>query len=150
MDNNSTLKLHRIFNAPPERVFRAFIDVNALSKWLAPNGFTATVHQHDPVQGGQYNITLTNFGNGDRYRFKGQYLEIKPNEMIRYTDQLCDEDDEVSGSITEKTIEIKPTFMGTEVNITQTGLLKIQPMEACYLDWQQSLYLLERLVNIEH
>lgn len=150
MDKQDTLTLHRIFNAPPERVFRAFTDADALSKWLAPNGFTAKINAFEPFEGGVYDIIFTNFGNGESYHFKGKYVEIQPNQKIRYTDQLCDDDYASHGPITEKIIEIKPTFMGTEVNITQTGLLQIQPMEACYLDWQQSLYLLERLVNVAH
>lgn len=150
MNQQNTLTLHRIFNAPPERVFRAFTDADALSKWLAPHGFTAKINAFEPKEGGAYDIVFTNFGNGERYHFKGEYVEILPNKKIRYTDQLCDEHDDMNGLITEKTIEIKPSFMGTEVNITQTGLLKVQPMEACYLDWQQSLYLLERLISVEH
>ena len=150
MDNKQTLTLHRIFHAPPERVFRAFTDAAALCKWLAPNGYTAKINQFEPIDGGQYSITLTNFSNGDIFHFKGQYVEILPNRKIRYTDQLCDEDKEISGSITEKTIEITPSFMGTEVHITQTGLLEVQPREACYLDWQQSLHLLGCLINPEY
>ena len=147
MIKDNILTLHRIFNAPSECIFRAFLDANALVKWLAPNGYTATIHQFEPVEGGHYNITLTNFRSGECYRFKGQYLEIKPNQFIRYTDQLCDEHDEVRGAMTEKLIELNPSFLGTELNITQTGLLEFQPKEVCYLDWQQSLHLLENLVG---
>lgn len=142
-----SLYLHRVFNAPPERVYRAFIEASALAKWVAPNGYTAIVHQLQAIAGGGYNITLNHFKTGENFIFKGKYLELIPCERIRYTDQLCDEEGEVSGSVTEKTIQFDASFMGTEVTIHQTGLLERQPKEACYLDWQQSLSLLELLVS---
>ena len=149
-EKENVLTLHRIFNAPAECIFNAFLDADALAKWLAPHGYTATINHLEPYEGGHYDITLTHFRSGRRYRFKGQYLEIKPNEFIRYTDQLCDDEDEAKGAMTEKMIELKPSFLGTELNITQTGLLEFQPKEVCYLDWQQSLYLLENLIGSDH
>ena len=144
-----TLYLHRVFHAPPERVYRAFVQADALVKWLAPNGYTAIVHQLEAVEGGNYNITLNDFVTGEKYTFKGQYLELQPFELIRYTDQLCDENGDVSGSITEKLIKFEANFMGTELSIQQTGLVERKPKEATYLDWQQSLSLLEMLINNE-
>ena len=145
-----TLHLHRIFNAPIERVYRAFTEAEALTKWLPPNGYTAKITHFEPVADGAYEIILNNFITDEKYIFKGKYLELIPYKLIRYTDQLCDENGEVSGSITEKTIQFEASFMGTEVTIQQTGLLERQLKEACYLDWQQSLSLLALLATNEH
>lgn len=145
-----TLHLHRVFNAPPERVYRAFIEAEALSKWLAPNGYTAVIHALEPVAGGGYHITLSNFKTGDHFTVQGKYLELLPNQLIHYTDQVCDESGEINGAFTEKTIHFNANFMGTEISIEQTGLLDHQPKEVLYLEWQQSLSLLELLVNNDH
>lgn len=145
-----TLHLHRVFNAPPERVYRAFLEAEALSKWLAPNGYTAVVHTLEPVAGGEYHITLNNFKTGDQLSVKGKYLELLPNQLIRYSDQLCDDSGGLTTEFTEKTIHFDANFMGTEITIEQTGFSSHQPKEILYLEWQQSLSLLELLVNNDH
>lgn len=143
---SGTVRLHRVFNAPPERVFKAFLDPDALVKWMAPHGFTAKVHHLDPQVGGSYTMSFTNFSTGHSHSFSGKYIEIVPNQLLRYTDQFDDPD--LPGEI-QMTIELKPVLVGTEVNITQAGLPDVIPVEACYLGWQESLYLFSLLVEAE-
>ena len=142
----NTVELHRVFSAPPERVYKAFLDPDALVKWMPPHGFTATVHHLDARIGGSYKMSFTNFSTGSTHRFGGTYIEIIPNQLIRYTDQF--EDPHLMGEIQMK-IELKPVLVGTEVRITQSGLPIEIPVEACYLGWQESLQLLALLVNPE-
>ena len=143
---SGTVRLHRVLNAPPERVFKAFLDPDALVKWMAPHGFTAKVHHLDPQVGGSYKMSFTNFSTGHSHSFSGKYIEILPNLLLRYTDQFDDPD--LPGEI-QMTIELKPVLVGTEVNITQAGLPDVIPVEACYLGWQESLYLFSLLVEAE-
>lgn len=142
----STVKLHRVFTAPPERVFRAFIDPDALVKWMAPHGFTAIVHHLDAKVGGSYKMSFSNFTTGTSQSFGGTYHEIMPNQLLRYTDQF--DDPNLPGQI-EVTIQLHPVSVGTEVHITQSGIPDVIPAEACYLGWQESLQLLTLLVNAE-
>jgi uncharacterized protein YndB with AHSA1/START domain len=142
----STVKLHRVFTAPPERVFRAFIDPDALVKWMAPHGFTAKVHHLDAKVGGSYKMSFSNFTTGTSQSFGGTYHEIMPNQLLRYTDQF--DDPNLPGQI-EVTIQLHPVSVGTEVHITQSGIPDLIPAEACYLGWQESLQLLTLLVNAE-
>ncbi|QER38782.1 SRPBCC family protein [Acinetobacter suaedae] len=139
-----TVKLHRVFSAPSERVFKAFLDPDALVKWMAPHGFTAKVHHLDPQKGGTYKISFTNFSTGQVHSFSGTYLELIPNELLRYTDKF--DDPNLAGDI-QVTIEMKQVMVGTEVYITQEGIPDAIPVEACYLGWQESLYLLSLLVE---
>ena len=143
---SGTVRLHRVLNAPPERVFKAFLDPDALVKWMAPHGFTAKVHHLDPQVGGSYKMSFTNFSTGHSHSFSGKYIEIVPNQLLRYTDQFDDPD--LPGEI-QMTIELKPVLVGTEVNITQAGLPDVIPVEFCYLGWQESLYLFSLLVEAE-
>lgn len=142
----STVKLHRVFTAPPERVFRAFTDPDALVKWMAPHGFTAKVHHLDAKVGGSYKMSFSNFTTGTSQSFGGTYHEIMPNQLLRYTDQF--DDPNLPGQI-EVTIQPHPVSVGTEVHITQSGIPDVIPAEACYLGWQESLQLLTLLVNAE-
>ena len=142
----STVKLHRVFTAPPERVFRAFIDPDALVKWMAPHGFTAKVHHLDAKVGGSYKMSFSNFTTGTSQSFGGTYHEIMPNQLLRYTDQF--DDPNLPGQI-EVTIQLHSVSVGTEVHITQSGIPDLIPAEACYLGWQESLQLLTLLVNAE-
>ena len=142
----STVKLHRVFTAPPERVFRAFIDPDALVKWMAPHGFTAKVHHLDAKVGGSYKMSFSNFTTGTSQSFGGTYHEIMPNQLLRYTDQF--DDPNLPGQI-EVTIQLHPVSVGAEVHITQSGIPDLIPAEACYLGWQESLQLLTLLVNAE-
>ncbi len=142
----STVKLHRVFTSPPERVFRAFIDPDALVKWMAPQGFTAKVHHLAAKVGGSYKMSFSNFTTGTSQSFGGTYHEIMPNQLLRYTDQF--DDSNLPGQI-EVTIQLHPVSVGTEVHITQSGIPDVIPAEACYLGWQESLQLLTLLVNAE-
>ena len=142
----NTVKLHRVFTAPPERVFKAFIDPDALVKWMAPHGFTAKVHHLDAKVGGTYKMSFSNFSTGTSQSFGGTYHEIIPNQLLRYTDQF--DDPNLPGQI-EVTIQLNPVSVGTEVYITQSGIPDVIPVEACYLGWQESLQLLTLLVTPE-
>lgn len=139
-----TVKLHRVFRAPAERVYRAFLDPDALVKWMAPHGFTAKVHQIDARVGGTYRMSFTNFGTGKSHSFGGTYVELKPNELIRYTDKF--EDQNLPGEI-QVTITLRTVLCGTEVEIVQSGLPAAIPVEFCYLGWQESLSLLANIVD---
>lgn len=143
---SNSVKLHRVFSAPPARVYKAFLDSEALVKWLPPHGFTAKVHHMDARVGGQYKMSFTNFSTGNTQAFGGTYMELIPNELIRYTDQF--DDPNLPGQI-EVTITLKQVSVGTEVNISQTGIPEAIPAEACYLGWQESLQLLTLLVQAD-
>ena len=142
----STIRLHRVLRAKPERVYRAFLDPDAKVKWLPPNGFTGKVHHIDSRVGGSYKMSFTNFTTGKSHSFSGQYLELAPHERIRYTDRF--DDPNLPGAM-QVTINLKQVSCGTEVNITQEGVPDIIPAEACYLGWQESLALLAKLVEAE-
>jgi uncharacterized protein YndB with AHSA1/START domain len=141
-----TVSLHRVLRATPERIYRAFLDADAMVKWLPPNGFTGKVHQMDAQVGGIYKMSFTNFTTGQSHSFGGQYLELVPHERIRYTDTF--DDPNVPGEM-QTTIGLKPVSCGTELTIVQEGLPDVIPLEACYLGWQESLTLLAKLVEAE-
>jgi uncharacterized protein YndB with AHSA1/START domain len=142
----NTVRLHRVLRAPPERVYRAFLDADAMAKWLPPNGFTGKVHHLNKKVGGTYKMSFTNFTTGKSHAFGGKYLELAPNERIRYTDKF--DDPNLPGEM-QTTIGLKQVFCGTELNITQAGIPAAIPAEACYLGWQESLTLLAKLVEAE-
>ena len=144
--STNTVRLHRILRATPEKVYRAFLDSDALPKWLPPNGFTGKVHQMEAKVGGSYKMSFTNFTTGKSHSFGGTYVELKPHERIRYTDKF--DDPNLSGKM-ETTITLKAVSCGTELNIVQAGLPEAIPVEACYLGWQESLTLLAKLVEAE-
>ena len=146
MSNANTVRFHRVLRAKPERVYRAFLDADAMAKWLPPNGFTGKVHQLEAKVGGTYKMSFTNFSTGKSHSFGGTYLELKPNEHIRYTDKF--DAPGLPGEM-QTTITLKPVFCGTELNITQEGIPSAIPAEACYLGWQESLELLAKLVEAE-
>ena len=146
MSNTNTVRLHRVLRATPERVYKAFLDADAMAKWLPPNGFTGKVHQLDAKVGGTYKMSFTNFTTGKSHSFGGKYLELKPGERLRYTDTF--DDPNLPGEM-QTTINLKQVFCGTEVNITQEGIPAVIPAEACYLGWQESLVLLAKLVEAE-
>jgi len=145
-NNTNTVRLHRVLRAKPERVYRAFLDPDAMVKWLPPNGFTAKVHQMDAKVGGTYKMSFTNFTTGSSHSFGGKYLELKPNELLRYTDKF--DNPGLPGEMIT-TIALKQVFCGTELNITQEGIPAVIPAEACYMGWQESLILLAKLVEAE-
>ncbi len=145
MDTN-TIRLHRVLKAPPERVYRAFLDPAAMCKWLPPNGFTGQVHHLEAKVGGTYKMSFTNFSTGNSHSFGGEYLELTPNERIRHTDKF--DDPNLPGEM-QTTITFKKVFCGTELNIVQEGVPGVIPAEACYLGWQESLRLLTQLVEAE-
>lgn len=141
-----TVKLHRVFKAPPDKVYRAFIDPAAMCKWLPPYGFTATMHESDARVGGGYRMSFTNFGTGSSHAFGGRYLELRPGERIVYTDQF--DDPNLAGEM-RCTVTLRKVLCGTEVQITQEGLPDAIPVEMCYLGWQESLMQLATLVDPE-
>ena len=145
-NNTNTVRLHRVLRAKPERVYRAFLDPDAMVKWLPPNGFTAKVHQADARVGGSYKMSFTNFTTGKSHSFGGKYLELKPGELLRYTDKF--DDPNLPGEI-QVTVSLKQVFCGTELNVTQEGIPAVIPTEACYMGWQESLILLAKLVEAE-
>jgi uncharacterized protein YndB with AHSA1/START domain len=142
----NTVRLHRVLTTTSEKAYRAFSEPDALAKWLPPNGFTCTVHHMDPKVGGSYRMSFRNFTTGHAHAFSGQYLELVPNERLRYTDHF--EDPNLPGEI-QVTVTLKQVSVGTEVSILQEGLPDVMPVEACYLGWQQSLRNLARLVEPE-
>src|SRR5437763_12162453 len=144
--STSTIRLHRVLRAPPDRVYRAFLDPDAMAKWLPPNGFTCKVHHMDAKVGGTFRMSFSNFTTGSSHSFGGEYLEIVPNERIRYTDRF---DDPNLPGVIEVTVILKPVSVGTEINIEQANLPAAIPVEACYLGWQQSLNQLAALVEPE-
>ncbi len=142
----NTIRLHRVVRATPERLYRAFLDADAMVKWLPPNGFTGKVHHMDATVGRTFKMSFTNFTTGKSHSFGGQYLELVPHERIRYTDNF--DDPNLPGEI-HVTVILKKVFCGTEVNIVQEGVPDVIPAEACYLGWQESLILLGKLVEAE-
>src|SRR5438309_9741308 len=142
----NTIKLHRVLRATPERIYRAFLDADAKAKWLPPNGFTGKVHHQDAKVGGTYKMSFTNFTTGKSHSFGGKYVELVPNERIRYTDKF--DDPNLPGTI-QVTVSLKKVSVGTELDIVQEGLPDVIPVEACYLGWQQSLRNLANLVEPE-
>ena len=145
-NNTNTIRLHRVLRAAPERIYRAFLDADAMAKWLPPNGFTGKVHHLDAKIGGTYKMSFTNFTTGKSHSFGGTYLELKPHERIRYTDRF--DAPNLPGEM-QTTITLKQVFCGTELNVTQEGIPAAIPAEACYLGWQESLTLLAKLVEAE-
>ncbi|MBA3979657.1 MAG: polyketide cyclase [Alcanivorax sp.] len=141
-----TIRLHRVVQAPAERVYRAFLDPDAKAKWLPPNGFTGRVHEMDARVGGRYRMSFTNFTTGNSHFFGGEYHELVPNQRIRFTDTF--EDPNLPGTI-EVTVELREVSLGTEIRITQDGVPDVIPAEACYVGWQESLILLAKLVEPE-
>ena len=144
--STNTIRLHRVLRAKPERIYRAFLDPDAMAKWLPPNGFTGKVHQMDAKLGGIHKMSFTNFTTGKSHSFGGEYLELTPNQRIRYTDKF--DDPNLPGEI-QTTITLQEVSVGTELNIVQEGVPGIIPAEACYLGWQESLTLLAKLVEAE-
>jgi uncharacterized protein YndB with AHSA1/START domain len=142
----NTIRLHRVLRAQPERVYRAFLNAEAMAKWLPPNGFTGKVHQMDAKVGGTYKMSFTNFTTGKSHSFGGTYLELTPHERIRYTDKF--DDPNLTGEM-QTTITLKKVSCGVEINIVQEGVPAAIPAEACYLGWQESLILLAKLVEAE-
>ena len=140
----NTVKLHRVLRAAPQRIYRAFLDADAMAKWLPPFGFTCKVHQMDARVGGTFKMSFSNFSTGNGHSFGGEYRELVPNERIRYTDKF--DDPNLPGEI-EVTVVLRPVSCGTELNITQTGLPDVIPLEMCYLGWQESLVQLAHLVE---
>lgn len=139
-----TVQLHRVITAPPERVYRAFTDPDALVKWMAPHGFTAKVHSIDVRNGGSYKMSFTNFTTKSSHSFGGKYAEVKPNELLKYTDKF--DDPNMPGEM-QMTISFRKVAVGTELKITQEGIPDAIPPEMCYLGWQQSLNMLIQLVE---
>src|SRR5689334_1919736 len=138
-NNTNTVQLHRVLRATPERVYRAFLDADAMAKWLPPNGFTGKVHQMDAKVGGGYKMSFTNFSTGKSHSFGGKYLELKPGALIRYTDAF--DDPALPGEMLT-TVSLSAVSCGTELRVVQEGLPDVIPVEACYLGWQESLTLL--------
>lgn len=144
MVSTGTVKLHRVLKAPAERVFKAFIDADALAKWLPPNGFTGNVHEMNPTVGGKYKMSFTNFSTGSSHAFGGEYLEIVENKRLSYTDRF--DAPNLPGEM-RTTITFTPVSVGTELRIVQEGIPAAIPVEACYLGWQESLALLAQLIE---
>ena len=142
----NTVRLHRVLRAPAERIYRAFLDPDALSKWLPPHGFIGKVHHLDAKVGGSYKMSFTNWTTGTTHSFGGKYLELIPNERIRHTDVF--DDPNLPGEM-QVTITLKKVSVGTDVSIVQEGIPDAIPAEACYLGWQESLTLLTQLVEPE-
>lgn len=142
----NTVRLHRVLRANPDRVYRAFIEADAMVKWLPPHGFTGKVHQMEAKVGGSYRMSFTNFSTGKSHSFGGTYLELTPHECLRYTDRF--EDPNLPGEMVT-TVRLRPVFCGTELSISQEGIPAMIPVEACYLGWQESLAMLAQLVEPE-
>lgn len=142
----STIRLHRVLRATPERVYKAFTDLDAKVKWLPPNGFTGRVHHMDVKVGGAYKMSFTNFTTGNSHSWTGKFTELTPHERICYSDKF--DDPNLPGEM-QVTVTLKKVLVGTEVNITQEGIPDVIPPEACYLGWQESLTLLAKLVEAE-
>jgi uncharacterized protein YndB with AHSA1/START domain len=142
----NTIQLHRVLRATPDRVYRAFLDPDAMAKWLPPNGFTGKVHHMDPRVGGSYKMSFTNFTSGKSHSFGGEYVELVSNERLSYIDRF--DDPNVPGEM-RVTVALRKVLVGTELNIVQQGVPDVIPAEACYLGWQESLTLLAKLVEAE-
>jgi uncharacterized protein YndB with AHSA1/START domain len=144
--STNTIRLHRVLRAPPERIYRAFLDADAMAKWLPPNGYTGKVHRMDAKVGGTYRMSFTNFSTGHGHSFGGEYLELVPYERIRYTGKF--DDPGLPGEM-QTTVTLRKVSCGTELDAVQEGIPGVIPPEACYLGWQDSLALLARLVEAE-
>ena len=144
--NTHTIRLHRVLRAPPERIYRAFLDPDAMVKWLPPHGFTGKVHAMDARVGGQHRMSFTNLATGEAHTFGGTYVELTPNERIRYTDRF--DDPGLTGEM-QVSITLTRVSCGTDVSVTQEGVPAVIPAEMCYLGWQESLSLLALLVQAE-
>lgn len=142
----NTVKLHRVLRAPPQRVYRAFLDPDAMAKWLPPHGFTGKVEHIKAEVGGTYKMSFTNFTTGNSHSFGGEFLELVPNERIRHTDKF--DDPNLPGQM-QTTVSLKKVSVGTELTVVQEGIPSAIPVEACYLGWQESLTLLAQLVEPE-
>jgi uncharacterized protein YndB with AHSA1/START domain len=142
----STIRLHRVLATKPEKVYRAFVEADAMAKWLPPNGFTCSVHHFEPTVGGTFRMSFRNFTSGNSHSFGGEYLELVPGERVRYVDRF--DDPNLPGEM-EVTVELKKVSVGTEINITQSGIPDLIPPEACYLGWQESLRNMARLIEPE-
>jgi len=142
----NTVRLHRVHRAPPERIYRAFLDADAMAKWVPPHGFTGKVHDLDAKVGGTYKMSFTNSNTGKSHSFGGKYLELMPDERIRHTDKF--DDPNLPGEM-QTMISLKKVLVGTEVDIVQEGIPEVIPTEACHLGWQESLVLLAHLVEAE-
>jgi uncharacterized protein YndB with AHSA1/START domain len=142
--SSRSVHLHRVLKTSPDKVYRAFLEGGALAKWLPPYGFTCTVHHLDAKVGGTFRMSFRNFGSGNGHSFGGEYLELVPNERIRYTDKF--EDPNLPG-VLEVTVSLTPVICGTELKVTQTGIPDVIPLEMCYLGWQESLEQLAKLVE---
>ena len=140
----NTVRLHRVLATKPEKIYRAFLEADAIAQWLPPNGFTCTVHQLEAKVGGTHRMSFRNFTTGNSHAFGGEYLELAPNERLRYTDRF--EDSNLPGEM-QVTVTLKPVSVGTELNIVQEGVPDVIPLEACYLGWQESLRKLAKLVE---
>ena len=141
-----TVRLHRVFRAPADRIYRAFLDAEAMAKWLPPHGFTGKVHQMDAQVGGRYRMSFTNFSNGLAHAFGGQYLELVPGARLRYTARF--DDPQLPGEM-QTTVVLTPVLVGTALDVVQEGIPGVIPPEACHLGWQESLGLLAQLVEAE-
>ncbi|MGE0816312.1 MAG: SRPBCC family protein [Vicinamibacterales bacterium] len=144
--SDRSVRLHRILKAPPERVYRAFLDPEALAKWLPPHGFTCKVHHLEAIVGGTYRMSFTNFTTGHRHTFGGKFLELTPNGRIRHTDTF--DDPNMPGEM-ETTVSLEPSVMGTSLQVVQSGIPEPIPLDGCYLGWRESLELLQQLVEPE-
>lgn len=144
--STNTITLHRVLRAPPERVYRAFLDADAMAKWLAPHGFTCHVHLMNAVVGGSYKMSFTNFSGGGGNSFGGDYLELVPHQRIRYTARF---DDANLPGLMETAVTLEQVFCGTEMTVVQSGIPAMIPVQACYMGWQESLTLLAQLVEPE-
>ncbi len=144
MTSNNTVRLHRVLTAKPEKVYRAFLEPDAMARWLPPNGFTGKVHHMDAKVGGTFAMSFTNFTTGATHSFGGDFLELVPHERLRYTDVF--DDPNLPGVMTV-TVTLKAVSVGTELTVTQEGVPEMIPLEACYLGWQESLRNLARLVE---
>ncbi len=143
---SNTVRLHRVLRTTPDHVYRAFLDADALCKWLPPHGFTARMHQQEPKVGGSYRMSFTNFTTGHSHAFGGKYLELAPGETLRYTAVF--EDPNLPGEM-QTTVSLRKVFCGVELNVVQEGIPDVIPAEACYLGWQESLTLLAQLVEAQ-
>lgn len=144
--STQTVRLHRVLRAPPERVYRAFLDADAMTKWLPPHGFTGKVYELDARVGGRYRMSFTNFTTGGSHAFGGEYLELVPHSRIRYNGVF--DDPNLPGQM-QTTVSLRAVFCGTELHVVQEGIPEVIPAEACYLGWQESLTLLTQLVEAE-
>lgn len=144
MSDDRTIHMHRVLRCPPQKLYRAFTEAGAMAKWLPPYGFTCTVHELDARVGGGFRMSFHNFGSGNAHSFGGEYLELVPNECIRYTDRF--DDPNLPGTIMV-TVQLKAVSCGTELSVTQAGIPAVIPLEMCYLGWQESLVQLAALVE---